>query len=172
MGRKRLVSQFRAPVIYSLSSSHSGPSVLRSSYAFARGKPLDPRPPAAALGDARLSQTLKGLSAREREVSPTPFIPTRRVVVRHSPCTPWQPVRLGPKRGLPSLDTPRQGPLAVCPCTPSVPSSQLPTPSHFADGFFIKSPLRPVPDAQVELGFQKRDRGKFCRRPKCEYSKR
>lgn len=28
--------------VYSLSSSHSGPSVLRSSYAFARGKPLDP----------------------------------------------------------------------------------------------------------------------------------
>ena len=92
---------FRTPVIYSLSSSHSGPSVLRSSYAFAKGKPLDPRPPAAALGDARLSQTLKGLSARERGVPPTPFIPTRRVVVRHSPCTPWQPVRLRPKRGLP-----------------------------------------------------------------------
>ena len=33
---------FRTPVIYSLSSSHSGPSVLRASYAFARGTPLDP----------------------------------------------------------------------------------------------------------------------------------
>jgi len=108
---------FRTQFIYSLSSSHFGPSVLRSSYAFAKGKPLDPRPPAAALGDAQLSQTLKGLSAREREVSPTPFIPTRRVIVRHSPCTPWQPIRLGPKRGLPSLDTPRQGPLAVYSCT-------------------------------------------------------
>ena len=84
-----------------------------------------PGPPAATLGDVQLSQTLKGLSAREREVSPTPFIPTRRVVVRHSPCTPWQPVRLGPKRGLPSLDTPRQGPLAVCPCTLSGISDRL-----------------------------------------------
>lgn len=33
---------FRARVIYSLSSSHSGPSALRSSCAFARGAPLDP----------------------------------------------------------------------------------------------------------------------------------
>ena len=109
--------QLNASVVYSLSSSHSGPSVLRASYAFARGKPPGPWPPAATLGDVQLSQTLKGLSAREREVSPTPFIPTRRVVVRHSPCTPWQPFRLGPKMGLTSLDTPRQGPLAVCPCT-------------------------------------------------------
>ena len=29
----------------------------------------------------------QGPSAREREVSPTPFIPTRRVVVHHSSCT-------------------------------------------------------------------------------------
>ena len=42
LGRKRLASQLRAQVIYSLSSSHSGPSVLRSSCAFARGAPLDP----------------------------------------------------------------------------------------------------------------------------------
>jgi hypothetical protein len=119
-GRLKAASDFplfRTPVIYSLSSSHFGPSVLRSSYPFAKGKPLDPRPPAAALGDAQLSQTLKGLSAREREVSPSPFIPTRRVIVRHSPCTPWQPIRLGPKRGLPSLDSPRQGSLAVYSCT-------------------------------------------------------
>jgi hypothetical protein len=35
------VGFFGARVIYSLSSSHSGPSVLRASYAFAKGKPLD-----------------------------------------------------------------------------------------------------------------------------------
>ena len=82
------ITRIEARVIYALSRSLSGPSVLRASFAFAKGKPPGPRPPAAALGDARLSQTLKGLAAREREVSPTPFIPTRWVVVRHSPCTP------------------------------------------------------------------------------------
>jgi len=33
---------FRTQLIYSLSSSHSGPAVLCASYAFARGRPLDP----------------------------------------------------------------------------------------------------------------------------------
>ena len=90
-----------------------------------QGHAPGPWPPSATSGDVQLSQTLKGLSAREREVSPTPFIPTRRVIVRHSPCTPWQPIRLGPKRGLPSLDTPRQGPLAVYSCTLSRVSDGL-----------------------------------------------
>jgi len=102
---------------YSLNSPHSGAYGTFVRPAIRQGQAPGPRPPAATLGDVQLSQTRTGLSAREREVSPTPFIPTRRVVVRHSPCTPWQPVRLGPKRGLPSLDTPSQGQLAVCPCT-------------------------------------------------------
>jgi len=81
------------------------------------------------LGDVQLSQTRTGLSAREREVSPTPFIPTRRGVVRHSPCTPWQPIQLGPKRGPSPLWTLRgrdHSPSipAPCPASPSVNSAQ------------------------------------------------
>lgn len=90
-----------------------------------QGRAPGPWPPAATLGDVQLSQTLTGLSAREREVSPTPFIPTRKWALAEPPCTPWQPVRLRPKRGLPSLDSPRQGSLAVCPCTLSGVSDGL-----------------------------------------------
>jgi hypothetical protein len=83
-----------------------------------QGRAPGPWPPAATLGDVQLSQTLTGLSAREREVSPTPFIPTRRWALAEPPCTPWQLIQLGPKRGrLPSLDSPRLGSLAVNPCT-------------------------------------------------------
>ena len=84
---------------YSLNSPHSGAYGASVRPVVRQGHAPGPWPPAATLGDVQLSQTLTGLSAREREVSPTPVIPTRRVVVRHSPCTPWQPVRLGPKRG-------------------------------------------------------------------------
>ena len=66
-----------------------------------QGRAPGPWPPAAALGDVQLSQTHTGLSAREREVSPPPFIPTRRWALAEPPCTPWQPIQLGPKRGLP-----------------------------------------------------------------------
>jgi hypothetical protein len=64
-----------------------------------QGRAPGPWPPAATLGDVQLSQTLTGLSAREREVSPSPFIPTRRWALAEPPCTPWQPIQLGPKRG-------------------------------------------------------------------------
>jgi hypothetical protein len=66
-----------------------------------QGRAPGPWPPAAALGDVQLSQTLTRLSAREREVSPTPVIPTRRWALAEPPCTPWQLIPLGPKRGLP-----------------------------------------------------------------------
>ena len=64
-----------------------------------QGRAPGPWPPTATLGDVQLSQTLTGLSAREREVSPSPFIPTRRWALAEPPCTPWQPIQLGPKRG-------------------------------------------------------------------------
>ena len=64
-----------------------------------QGRAPGPWPPAATLGDVQLSQTLTGLSAREREVSPSPFIPTRRWALAEPPCTLWQPIQLGPKRG-------------------------------------------------------------------------
>jgi len=115
-----------------------------------QGHAPGPWPPSATSGDVQLSQTLKGLSAREREVSPTPFIPTRRVIVRHSPCTPWQPIRLGPKRGLPSLDTPRQGTLAVCPGTLSgVSDGQSELAGTDADG--PKPPSVRSNDAAMQL---------------------
>ena len=66
-----------------------------------QGRTPGPWPPTATLGDVQLSQTLTELSAREREVSPSPFIPTRRWALAEPPCTPWQPIQLGPKRGLP-----------------------------------------------------------------------